>query len=124
MLNCERFEIEGGEGIILNYKKDFITRESTVAIGIGEMTRIPGIEYGVKAQLYITFDKNNQPTDAGVLSEASLYVTGVTKHELETGYKLGINSGFNHEAGALKGITTERQMNNKVDVYKPKAKSG
>jgi hypothetical protein len=122
MLNCERFEIEGGEGIILNYKKDFITRESTVAIGIGEMIRIPGIEFGVKTQLYIKFDRNNQPIDGGGLMEAEFDVRGLANPDIKTGFTLGINSAFNHEAGALKGLTTERQMNNKVDLYKPKSK--
>ena len=124
MLNCERFEIEGGEGIILNYKKDFITRESTVAIGIGEMIRIPGIEFGVKTQLYIKFDRNNQPIDGGGLTEAEFDVRGLANPDIKTGFTLGINSAFNHEAGALKGLTTERQMNNKVDLYKPKSNQG
>ena len=114
MINCSRYELEVGEGIILNFEKNFITRESTVAIGIGAATFIPGVpgtdlspaEAQVKNQLYIKFDKNNQPTDIGMAWEAELDVKFVAT-EIKTGYTIGINSGYNFNEGALKGILNQ-----------------
>jgi hypothetical protein len=103
-LNCARFKIEGGQGLLLGYEKNFITRESTVAIGVGIGGHIPCVDFGVKGQLYIKFDKDNQPTDTGLLAEAGIDVQGLTKPDMSTGVTLGINSGFNYQPGALSGF--------------------
>lgn len=111
-INCTRFELEMGEGIILNFEKKFNTRESTVAIGIGIVAFIPGIpgaggsplETHVKEQLYIKFDKDNQPSDIGMLWETELEVKGLADPDIKIGYTIGINSGYNFQEGPLKGI--------------------
>ncbi|MEO8405048.1 MAG: hypothetical protein ABI480_10645 [Chitinophagaceae bacterium] len=114
MINCSRYELEAGEGIILNFEKNFISRETTVAIGIGAATFIPGVpgtdlspaEAQTKNQLYIKFDKNNQPTDIGMAWETELDVKFVAT-EIKTGYTIGINSGYNFNEGPLKGILNQ-----------------
>ncbi|MFI5133087.1 MAG: tetratricopeptide repeat protein [Chitinophagales bacterium] len=111
-VNCSRYELEMGEGVILNFEKKFNTRESTVAIGIGIASFIPGIhgaehsplEVHVKEQLYIKFDKDNQPSDLGMLWETELEVKGLANPDIKTGYTIGINSGYNFQEGPLKGI--------------------
>lgn len=104
-LDCTSFKIEAGEGIIFNYEKNFITRESTIAVGAGISAHVPGIkpiELGAKEQLFIKFDKNNQPCDLGASWEAEIDIKGVNNPEIKTGYTVGINSGWNFEPGALK----------------------
>ena len=34
-LDCDKFSIEGGEGLMFKYERDFKTRQSTMNIGIG-----------------------------------------------------------------------------------------
>ena len=112
MLNCRRFEFEIGEGIILNFEKNFVTRESTVALGIGvglhlPVPMVPGkraMDASVKEQFFIKFDKNNQPSDVGVKWEAEIDFKGVASPEFKTGFTLGVSSGYNFQPGALKGI--------------------
>lgn len=103
-LNCQRFKVEGGGGIIGSYEKNFITRESTVMLGVGISTGVPFFEAGAKAQLFIKFDGNNQPIDAGVMAEAEIDVRGVLPPDLKTGFTIGINSGFSGQPGALQGF--------------------
>jgi tetratricopeptide (TPR) repeat protein len=106
-LDCTSFKIEAGEGIIFNFEKNFVTRESTIAVGVGVSAHVPGIqtlEFGAKEQLFIKFDKDNQPCDLGASWEAELDIKGVGSPEIKTGYTVGINSGWNFEPGALKVI--------------------
>ncbi len=103
-LNCERFEFEVGEGIILTYEKNFSNRESTIAVGIGVASNIPYIEFGAKEQFFIKFDKHNQPIDVGVEWETEFDVKGLATPEIKTGFTIGINSGYNFQPGVLQGI--------------------
>jgi hypothetical protein len=111
-INCTRYELEMGEGIILNFEKNFNTRESTVAIGVGAAFFVPGIpgtnlspvEAQSKEQLYITFDKNNQPSDIGMQWETELDIKNLAAPDIKVGYTLGINSGYNFNEGPLKAI--------------------
>lgn len=112
MLDCRRFEFEIGEGIILNFEKNFVTRESTVALGIGVGLHLPvpvipgkrAMDASVKEQFFIKFDKNNQPSDIGVKWEAEIDFKGVASPEFKTGFTLGVSSGYNFQPGALKGV--------------------
>ncbi len=103
-LNCQRFEFEVGEGIILTYEKNFSNRESTIAVGIGVASNIPYIEFGAKEQFFIKFDKHNQPIDIGALWETEFDVKGLATPEIKTGFTIGINSGYNFQPGILQGI--------------------
>lgn len=91
-LTCDKFKIEGGEGIIGSYEKDFITKESTLAVGAGAGIYVPGAEISASENLFIKFDSNNQPSDAGFGFEASGKILGTTI--AKGGYTLGVNSGY------------------------------
>lgn len=107
-LDCKKFGIELGEGIIINYEKDFTNRNSTLAIGLGAGVSIPGIgdqssfEAGAKEQFFITFDGDNQPIDGGLIFETGAGIPGVTG--TSAGYTLGVNSGFSFDPGPLSGL--------------------
>ena len=89
-LDCKRFGIEAGEGIIINYQKaGFLGGQSP-------------FEAGAKGQFYVSFDGNNQPIDGGMLWEAGAGVPGVTSTSM--GYTLGVNSGFTFDTGPLSGL--------------------
>jgi tetratricopeptide (TPR) repeat protein/sugar lactone lactonase YvrE len=110
-LDCSAFKLEFGEGIIFNYEKNFVTRESTIAVGVGAGVHLPGIsqvELGAKEQLYIKFDKDNRPIDLGASWEIELDIKGANSPEIKAGYTIGINSGWNFEPGALKGLLGSR----------------
>lgn len=95
-LNCSQFKIDAGQLIKFTYEKDFITKETTIAVGPGASIGNPYvIEAGVKAQAYVKFDGNNQPVDAGVSAEAELEVTGPISPVVKAGFTVGINSGVN-----------------------------
>lgn len=113
-LNCEKFSIRGGEGIIFEFEKDFKTKKSTLSVGIGVKFEL-GIKagpvkamVGVKAaeSVFITFDGNNGISDIGLENEvkATGHITGVIKESVGIGSKLGINSGWDFNEGPLKGI--------------------
>jgi hypothetical protein len=136
-LDCTSFKFEIGEGIILNFEKNFVTRESTVALGLGVSAHLPGtevnipvvnvrgfvpVELGMKEQFYIKFDRDNQPSDLGLSWEAELDIKGINTPEIKTGYTMGINSGWNFEEGALQSIINPSSvpMNPNVKIYTPK----
>jgi tetratricopeptide (TPR) repeat protein len=131
-LNCEKFSITGGEGVIFGYEKDFKTKQSTLSIGIGVKFDL-GLKagpakaiVGVKAteSVFITFDGKNGIADYGLENEAKLtgHITGVIKESVSVGTKLGINSGYDFNEGPLKGMVgpaPEKQLNKNVPIYKP-----
>ncbi len=133
-LDCSSFKLELGEGIILNYEKNFITRESTIAVGAGISTHIPGtqishipvvnvrdfnsVEAGMKEQFYIKFDRDNQPIDLGMSWEAELDIKGVNSPEIKAGYTVGVNSGWTFDEGPLKGVLGDAPANG-MKVYTP-----
>lgn len=118
-LNCETFGISVNAGLSFSAEKNFITRETTLAIGAGLGTtkggNIPlvGIEgkAGASGQFYIVFDGNNTPSDAGIKFSAGASVstsvgagpisTETGSMGAEAGYTLGLNSGWNFGASAL-----------------------
>lgn len=120
MLNCQRFTIDGADGLTGEIK--FVTRGSTAVIGSGKGTHIP--EYGVIKQ-FIKFDRDNQPSWVGSQHDERLVLTTteLNTFTLQDGDRniFAINSGFYKEPGVLKAYTTERQINNKV-INRPKPK--
>lgn len=94
-LSCKKFGIEVGQGVKFGYEKDFITRESTLSMGVGVDADIPGIlDAKAKEKVYVKFDANNQPIDVGLSAEASVGIKG-TPPIASAGYTMGVNSGFN-----------------------------
>jgi tetratricopeptide (TPR) repeat protein len=137
-LDCTSFKFEIGEGIVLNFEKNFVTRESTVALGLGASVHLPGtevnipvinvrgfvpVEAGMKEQFYIKFDRDNQPSDLGLSWEAELDVKGINTPEIKTGYTIGVNSGWNFEEGALQSYINPSSVpvNPNVKIYTPKS---
>ncbi|MBL7725656.1 MAG: hypothetical protein JNK27_16020 [Chitinophagaceae bacterium] len=113
-LNCEKFSIRAGEGVIFEFEKDFKTKKSTLSVGIGVKFEL-GIKagpvkamVGVKAaeSVFITFDGNNGISDVGLENEVKTtgHITGVIKESVGIGSKFGINSGWDFNEGPLKGI--------------------
>lgn len=95
-LNCSQFKIDAGEGIVFTYEKDFISKETTIAVGPGGSIGNPYVvQVGAKAQAYVKFDGNNQPVDAGVSAEVEVEVTGPISPVVKAGFTVGINSGIN-----------------------------
>lgn len=97
---CTQYEFEAGEGLIINYSGSFKRNsESTLAIGPGYSTHIPGVDLGAKGQFYIVFDANNVPSDGGFKMEAGAESSlGPMQVESKVGYTLGVNSGLTMES--------------------------
>jgi tetratricopeptide (TPR) repeat protein len=130
-LDCEKFSISGGEGLVFGYEKKFKTHQSTLSVGIGLtlelQEKVGPLKAGVKATasetVFITFDGNNGIADAGLKNEAKLSASapGVGKKEVSVGSTLGINSGYNFAPGPFKGMgdpKPEVQVNKNVPIYK------
>lgn len=123
-LNCEHFSFKAGEGLVFKYNKEFESGQSTLSLGAGVDISVGGELLGISAKaggeasesFYITFDGNNNFTDAGLSfdinastsAEAEGGIDGVAtaSHELtsvsiEAGYKIGINSGITINEGAI-----------------------
>ena len=73
-------------------------------VGVGVSEAIPGFEAGATQYLFVSFDKNNQPVDAGTQGELELDVKGVTKPDQKVILKVGMNTGANLEPGPLKAL--------------------
>ena len=100
-LSCKSFGIEVGQGVKFGYEKDFITKESTLSMGPGVSADIPGImDAGASAKVYVKFDGNNQPIDAGLSGDATIGLRGMTP-VASAGYTMGVNSGFNYSGSSL-----------------------
>lgn len=145
VLDCEKFEFQFGEVIVLNTSYNFHSGELIIALGPGvavslagpgkhALTRIPqlekaklelGVEAGIKGQFFLDF-KDGALFDWGGKFSAELDIIGLTK-ELSSGFTLGANSGLNLEPGLLKDIIDQLagpekeapQLNPNVKKYKP-----
>jgi tetratricopeptide (TPR) repeat protein len=90
--DCSKFAVEGGEGILGGYEKNFRTGVCTLSLGIGEKANFQNaFKATLKQMVYISFDNNNQMTDLGLKgsSQVSTDIGG-----LKAGYSLGLHSGF------------------------------
>jgi tetratricopeptide (TPR) repeat protein len=99
--DCSHYALEGGEGLLSGYEKNFKTGVSTWSIGAGvEANYKDWVEAGVKQMVYISYDNNGQVSDYGLKgsSEVGTVIAGA-----EAGYTLGINSGWQSNVNG-KGI--------------------
>lgn len=92
--DCCTFEFEGGELLKLGVKRDFITNQTTLAIGAGAGIETPISELGVQQSFYISFDSNQQPTDIGMKGEVKSSVGAGVTSESGLEYTMGMNSGI------------------------------
>ncbi|GAC1422610.1 MAG: hypothetical protein NVSMB67_19640 [Flavisolibacter sp.] len=107
-LTCEKFQFSMGEVGRFKYEKNFNTKQSTIAMGIGAGIDMPGFDLitgGGKAEemYYISFDANNNINDFGISFEMKGYLKSdldVLKVSVEkgAGYTVGINSGWTFKA--------------------------
>ncbi len=122
-LDCDKFSIEGGEGLKFKYEKDFKTRQSTMNIGIGIGLDLGyGVEIGAAEYAFIKFDGDGRYSDAGIKTEASVEAgVGNVKVKAEVGSTLGIESGWDFNEGPFKYFLVpapEVQQNKNVKIYK------
>jgi tetratricopeptide (TPR) repeat protein len=133
-LNCERFSFSAGEGLVFNAEKNFVTKQSTMTLGMG-LQFLGGHEWGIfsgelsgsaSQSFYIVWDKNNKISDAGMALKVegglstevkvetqvqTQYGMGqvnvkeeIFKQEAGFGYTLGIHSGWTFNDGSLKAL--------------------
>jgi tetratricopeptide (TPR) repeat protein len=92
--DCSTFEFEGGELLKLGIKRDFITNQTTLAIGAGVGIETPITEIGAQQSFYISFDSDQQPTDIGMKGEVKSTVGAGVTSESGVEYTMGMNSGI------------------------------
>ena len=77
--DCEKISFKAGEGIKFRIERNFVLRQTTLSLGVGydiakAEGNIRGFEGGVELEAtvsaYITFDKDNTPSDGGLLAKA------------------------------------------------------
>jgi len=106
--DCNKYTIEGGEGLMGGFEKNFKTGVSTLSVGAGVKANFGIAKANASQMVYISFDNNDQMTDVGLRGAAGASV-GVTTEGLVTesigkvsatlagvegGYSLGLESGF------------------------------
>jgi hypothetical protein len=105
--DCSKYGIEGGEGIMGGYEKNFKTGVSTLSVGAGVKANFGAAKASAVQMIYVSLDNNNQMTDIGLRGSAGGsigYTTdgvigdigkiGTTLAGVEGGYTLGLESGF------------------------------
>jgi tetratricopeptide (TPR) repeat protein len=97
-VDCSTFELEGGELLKLGLKRDFITNQTTLAIGVGVGIETPITELGAQQSFYISFDSDQQPTDIGMKGEVKSSVGAGITTESGLEYTMGMNSGIDVSA--------------------------
>ncbi len=120
-MDCDKLSIGMDAGFSFSAEKNFLSGETTLALGIGLSADfslpVPGISLtagaGASEQLYIVFDRNNSYKDVGLQWKASaggsFGVSGaagsttITEHGVEGGYKWSLNDGIKF-SGEGKGI--------------------
>ena len=133
--DCESWGLEIGEGIVFNLDH-LAGGATTIAIGPGEsfystpkvggpLNFAPGIDFGIKGQVFVTFDANTL-IDWGLLFESEFDIKGLGKPlELKQNVTLAVNKGFTVD-GVLTAsidkyfeVPPEKQVNKNIRIYKP-----
>lgn len=105
--DCSKYGIEGGEGIMGGYEKNFKTGVSTLSVGAGVKANFGAAKASAAQMIFVSFDNNNQMTDIGLRGSAGGSIgystdgvigdigkIGTTLAGVEGGYTLGLESGF------------------------------
>lgn len=106
--DCNKYAIEGGEGLMGGYEKNFKTGVATLSVGAGIRGNFGAAKASAVQMVYISFDNNDQMTDIGIRGSAGGsigYTTegmvtetvgkiGATLAGVDGGYSLGLESGF------------------------------
>jgi tetratricopeptide (TPR) repeat protein len=117
--DCNKYAIEAGKFWQAGYEHNFRTGTTTLSAGVGAKAKFFANTGGadLKAMVYVSFDNNNEFSDAGIMGKASVKIgdtpfvlaggngsAGGTLGGTEGMVKLGLNSGFTSVAkgtGAL-----------------------
>lgn len=139
-LDCDKFSIEGGEGLVGKIERNFATRQTTLSLGVGVYAGVgggfagvgAGAEAGISMSAYLSIDKTGAVTDGGIVNRAGASAAvnfeageklGFTKklaeQKVEFESRLGINSGWTFNEGPLKNILTpdQKPFNKNVTLY-------
>jgi hypothetical protein len=153
-LNCEEASFGISAGASFKFTQNFASKQSTLSVGIvvgGEKgISAGGVEAKVSASagqsVFITFDKNNSISDAGLVYGMSLSGSygvkanmkidnageilaeqgvdmgrNMGEKKVSMGYSLTMNAGYTFDEGPLKELLApkpEKQENPKVRIYK------
>lgn len=137
--DCEKISFKAGEGVIFRYERNFVLRQHTISLGVGkeidkfeikEAGVVAGADLEATSSVYLTFDLNGNPTDAGIIGKLKAKVG----FGFESGEKLkisesislkaGISSGLSFDPGPLKPLVDklmpepEKPINKNVKIYK------
>ena len=133
--DCKSWGLEIGEGFVLDIEH-LMGGATTIAIGPGvslwstpkiggkaPMDINPGIEAGIKGQVFVTFDANTI-MDWGLLFEAEIDVKGIGKPlELKQNVTLAVNKGLTAEGlfsaiiNKIYEIPPETQVNKNIKIH-------
>lgn len=107
--DCDKYAIEAGKLWQASYEHNFRTGTTTLAAGVGAKAKFFS-DIGsadLKAMVYVSFDKNNEFSDVGIMGKASVKIgdtpfkfaddigkAGGTLAGTEGMVKLGLNSGL------------------------------
>lgn len=136
-IDCESWSVKAGKGVVFRYEKNFVSRQSTMSLGLGGELFDSDVKYGgldlkLNMSMFLTFDARGNLSDGGLVSEAkgtaSYGFEGGTKLKFKEGigWRLGYNSGLSLTPGRLKnlidkiGPAPETQVNKNVPIYKPR----
>ena len=107
-LDCEKVKLEGGEGILVSYERNFTKRETTFGVGVGAQYEGPGVGVEAAMMVEVTVGANNTIKDVAFGSEvkvtagrAEASVSG--RISMESGPEVGIDAGIDTgvEAGGM-----------------------
>jgi hypothetical protein len=104
-LDCEKVKLEGGEGILVSYERNFKSHETTIGIGVGAEYEGPGVGAGAKVMVEVTINDNNVVKDVAFGSEvkvsagrAEAALSG--RVAMESGPAINFDPGVNSGVGA------------------------
>jgi tetratricopeptide (TPR) repeat protein len=104
--DCDKILFKAGEGIKFRIERNFVLRQTTISLGAG-YEFFNALDGGLEAEgtvsAYITFDKDNVPSDGGLLASAKIKA-GVG---FESGQKLKFKEGVSVRAGISSGVSFE-----------------
>lgn len=136
-LNCDRWDFEVGEGVVLNIAHKF-GAETTIAFGpgllleatpvivtVGNSSKPLGVSLGAKGQLFVSFN-GNAVLDAGFLWETKIELNAILKPIItKQNFSWAINKGFTAEGplttliDKIYEIPAEKQINKNIPINKP-----
>jgi tetratricopeptide (TPR) repeat protein len=115
--DCNKYALEGGEGIVAGFEHEFKSGKSTLLLGPGAKLEFLNIvKFEAKHQYYVSFDKNKEFADFGIKNTFEAGIGGVVPIKgikiggvlagVELSNTMGLNSGY-EESFEKKGVIAE-----------------